>query len=263
MPSTSLPPPILTALSQSAFSDIRLLATDMDGTLTTAGNFTPALLQAFEALGAAGIDVMIVTGRSAGWVSGLVNYLPVVGAIAENGGLYISKSDPQPLILPDIPKLSSHRDRLSSLFERLRVRRPQLKPALDNAYRITDWTFDIDGLLRADFDQMQEICAALHFGFTYSTVQCHLKLDRQNKAAGLRKVLAQQFPDLTMANVVTVGDSPNDESLFDPAQFPCSVGVANIAHYLPALAHAPAYVTPSSEGAGFIELVEKILGAIA
>ncbi len=65
-----------------------LIATDMDGTLTQRGKFTPALLQALDDLAAIGTKVLIVTGRSAGWVSGLVSYLPVAGAIAENGGLF-------------------------------------------------------------------------------------------------------------------------------------------------------------------------------
>ncbi len=244
------------ALSQTALGSIRLVATDMDGTLTSYGELTPAVLQAFAQLKASNIEVMIVTGRSAGWVSGLVNYLPVVGAIAENGGLYISKANLEPLILPDIPRLTSHRDRLATVFERLKTRYPTLQPSVDNPYRITDWTFDITGLTATDLSWMQTTCAELSMGFTYSTVQCHLKIEQQNKAAGLQKVLQQQFPMLSVQEVITVGDSPNDESLFDLEQFPHSVGVANVAHYLPQLAHTPTYLTSASEGAGFSELAD-------
>lgn len=246
-------------LSAAPLSEIRLVATDMDGTLTTAGQFTPALLTAFEQLRALGIEVMIVTGRSAGWVSGLVNYLPVVGAIAENGGLYLGKQTPEPVILPDIPRMSTHRDRLSHLFTKLQSRYPHLRPAADNLFRLTDWTFDIAGLTDEDVAWLQQTtCAEPTMGFTYSNVQCHLKIKRQNKAAGLRKVLQQHFPQLTAAQVLTVGDSPNDESLFDREQFPQSVGVANVAHYLPTLAHRPTYVTDAAEGAGFLEIVEGL-----
>ena len=248
-------------LRQANLSSICLVATDMDGTLTITGQFTPELLQAFARLRAQDIAVMLVTGRSAGWVSGLVNYLPVVGAIAENGGLYISKQSPEPLILPDIPLMSTHRDRLLAVFDKLKIRHPDLRPASDNRFRITDWTFDIEGLTAADLAWMQQICADHTMGFTYSNVQCHIMIKRQNKAAGLAKVLREQFPHLSPVEVVTVGDSPNDESLFDPAQFPCSVGVANVAHYLPVLSHQPTYVTTAAEGAGFIELVDKLTAA--
>ena len=253
-------PQVLTAQnSKSALSNIRLVATDMDGTLTTDGEFKVGLIQAFDRLRASGIEVLIVTGRSAGWVSGLVHYLPVVGAIAENGGLYIDKANPEPVILPDIPRMTHHRDRLSSFFNRLKTRYPNLQPSVDNPYRITDWTFDITGLTESDLKWMQETCTAQSMGFTYSTVQCHLKIPRQNKAQGLAKVLQRRFPKLTPETVITVGDSPNDESLFDPEQFPHSVGVANVAHYLPSLAHTPAYITNAAESEGFIELVDGLL----
>lgn len=256
------PQPIPSDLSRAAFRNIRLVATDMDGTLTTNGQFAPSLLQAFERLRSHNFEVMIVTGRSAGWVSGLVHYLPVVGAIAENGGLYISKQTPEPLILPDIPRMSTHRDRLANLFDKLKKQYPNLQPALDNPFRITDWTFDIEGLSEADIAWLQKTaCAEPVMGFTYSNVQCHLKIERQNKAAGLNKVLQQQFPQLTAAEVITVGDSPNDESLFNADQFPCSVGVANVAHYLPVLTHQPSYITRAAEGAGFIELVDSLIAA--
>ena len=54
----------------------------MDGTLTQSGKFTPALLQALTDLTAADIKVIVTTGRSAGWVSGLAAYLSVDGALA-------------------------------------------------------------------------------------------------------------------------------------------------------------------------------------
>jgi hydroxymethylpyrimidine pyrophosphatase-like HAD family hydrolase len=260
-PSPVRPLRLTPKLAQAELSDIRLVATDMDGTLTSAGQFTPALLQAFARLQAHGIEVMIVTGRSAGWVSGLVNYLPVVGAIAENGGLYISKKNPEPLILSDIPRMSAHRDRLATLFDKLKLRCPDLRPSADNPFRITDWTFEIEGLTEADLAWMQTVCEENTMGFTYSNVQCHLKTKRQNKADGLVKVLQQQFSHIAPTAVVTVGDSPNDESLFDPSQFPCSVGVANVAHYLPVLAHQPAYITALDEGAGFVELVDILIAA--
>ena len=252
-------PQLLASQHRSALSNVRLVATDMDGTLTSDGEFRAGLIEAFDRLRSHSIEVLIVTGRSAGWVSGLVHYLPVVGAIAENGGLYVDKANPEPVILPDIPRMTHHRDRLSSFFNRLKTRYPNLQPSVDNPYRITDWTFDIAGLTDLDLKWMQETCTAQSMSFTYSTVQCHIKIPRQNKAQGLAKVLQQRFPELTPEAIITVGDSPNDESLFDPEQFPHSVGVANVAHYLPSLAHTPAYITNAAESEGFIELVDGLL----
>lgn len=256
---TGQPQGLTAAVSKAHLSQIRLVATDMDGTLTADGEFTPMLLEAFESLRHHKIEVMIVTGRSAGWVSAIVNYLPVVGAIAENGGLYIDKQQPDPIILPDIPRMSQHRDRLSKVFQKLQQRHPHLKPSLDNPYRITDWTFDVAGLEPADIDWLRETCQAQTMGFTYSNVQCHIQVLRQNKAAGLKRVLAAKFDQLSADAVLTVGDSPNDESLFDAEQFPHSVGVANVAHYLPRLGHMPTYITSAAEVQGFVELTRYLV----
>jgi hypothetical protein len=57
--------------------------------------------------------------------------------------------------------------------------------------------------------------------------------------------------------VVFIGDSPNDEPMFD--YFPHSVAVANIAPYLSRLKALPAYVTAAEGGAGFAEFAAFLL----
>ncbi|MEA5449294.1 HAD family hydrolase [Leptolyngbya sp. CCNP1308] len=236
----------------------QLLATDMDGTLTHAGKFTPALLQGLEQLQSAGLPVMIVTGRSAGWVNGLAHYLPVAGAMAENGGIYFPPDGPpEPLV--EIPDLVAHRQRLHEAFTQLQWRWPQLHESNDNRFRLTDWTFDLEGFTQADLDEMAQICQSLGWGFTYSTVQCHLFTVGQSKAAGLKRAIERHFAPVSTAEVLTVGDSPNDQSMFDPALFPQSVGVANVADYWPHLTYRPTYVTQAAEVAGFLELAEFLL----
>ncbi|BAU10212.1 HAD-superfamily hydrolase, subfamily IIB [Leptolyngbya sp. NIES-3755] len=233
---------------------IRLIATDMDGTLTIDQKFTPQLLQAFDRLNQAGIAVLIVTGRSAGWVSGLVNYLPIVGAIAENGGLFY-QGETQELLVP-IADIKLHRQRLAELFLELRSYFPRIQESHDNAFRLTDWTFDVSGLTLEDLKQLDSLCRSSGFGFTYSNVQCHLKLSEQDKAQGLLKVLEKRFSQYKLEQIATVGDSPNDESLF---QFPISIGVANIKHYENQLQQLPAYITSQPEGLGFCEFVDAVL----
>ncbi|HEY9697430.1 MAG TPA: HAD family hydrolase [Trichocoleus sp.] len=244
-------PQALNLLSPQA---IRLIATDMDGTLTRSGKFTSALLQALLDLKQAGIPVVIVTGRSAGWVSGIVSYLPVAGAIAENGGLFYAANDPEPKLLVSIAEMAIHRQKLAQLFYELQSEVPQIQESADNCFRITDWTFDVQGLSAAQLEQLSDRCHQQGWSFTYSTVQCHLKSMGQDKAPGLEWVLQHHFPTLNPRQILTVGDSPNDESLFDPDRFPHSVGVANIQHYLDRLAHQPTYITQAAEADGFCEL---------
>ena len=238
---------------------VQLIATDMDGTLTQQGQFTPRLLQSLQELAAAGLSVVIVTGRSAGWVNGLAHYLPVAGAIAENGGLFYAKDQPDPLMLSELPDLARHRRQLAALFQQLQQQFPHLQESTDNRFRLTDWTFDVQGLSQEDLQWLTHSCQSQGWGFTYSTVQCHIKPLVQDKAIGLQQVLQTYFPQVSPTQVLTVGDSPNDESLFDPDAFPNSVGVANVAHYTDQLTHQPAYMTDAPEVGGFCQLVQQVV----
>lgn len=242
----------------TSFRNIRVVATDMDGTLTREGKFSAQLLNGLSQLRQAGFQVLIVTGRSAGWVNGLVSYLPVAGAIAENGGLYYPSAD-QYDILPSIADIAQHRQQLATTFQRLKRTQANLKESLDNQFRLTDWTFDVAGLSQDELERLRYLCEADHWSFTYSTVQCHIKVKGQDKSHALVHVLETHFPDVTSESVLTIGDSPNDESLFNQDIFPQSIGVANVRHYLKQLTHQPTYMTSLPEVDGFNEVVRSLL----
>ena len=245
-------------LNQADLSDIRLIASDVDGTLTHNGKFSSDFISTLLDLQSAGIKVLLVTGRSAGWVSALVNYLPVAGAIAENGGLFLQPNGQQDL-LSLIPNLSRHRIVLENTFHHIKEKFPNLQTSADNQFRITDWTFDVDDLSADDVEKMAWQCQQMGWSFTYSNVQCHIKPIYQDKATGLLSVLNNHFPKLNLQQVLTIGDSPNDEAMFDPEKFPISVGVANVRHYQDKMLHLPKYVTHASEFAGFSELTKLLL----
>ncbi|MBD2196516.1 MULTISPECIES: HAD family hydrolase [Calothrix] len=244
------------------WKNIRLIATDMDGTLTSKGKFTNHLLQALEHLAAAKINVLIVTGRSAGWVSGISSLMPVVGAVAENGGLFYIAGSDRPIPLTPISDLASHRQQLAAAFGELQTKFPQIQESADNRFRITDWTFDVAGLTPHEIQTLSHLCHDMGWGFTYSSVQCHIKPQNQDKATGLLQILQQYWPEYSLDQVVTVGDSPNDESLFNRDYFPLSFGVANVLAYIHQLKHQPAYVTHEAEGEGFCELSNYILQCV-
>lgn len=242
------------------WENIRLVATDLDGTLTQGEKFDSKLFKALSKLSAVGIDILITTGRSAGWVQAIANYLPVVGAIAENGGLLYWNNDPQPsLISISEIKIEQHRQQLEKVFKLLQTKFPQIRESLDNRFRLTDWTFDVENLSPTELEQIDYVCQSEGFGFTYSSIQCHIKPTYQDKAYGLNKVIPQYFPDLKPSEMLTIGDSPNDESMFNQEEFPLSVGVANVRKYSDRLKYLPAYVTNKFEGEGFCELADLII----
>jgi HAD superfamily hydrolase (TIGR01484 family) len=242
---------------------IRLVATDMDGTLTSEEKLTGEVIQNIEKLINNNIYVLIVTGRSTGWVNAIANYLPITGAIAENGGIFFhnARSDSKLVskLLTPIVDRHLHRQQLFETFKLIQSKYPQVRESDDNIFRITDWTFDVGGLTNLEIQEIDRLCQQQRWSFTYSNVQCHIKPLGQDKASALLQVLSEFFPKLTTKEVVTVGDSPNDESLFDASKFPLSVGVANIDRYLEYLQHKPMYVTKKSEGQGFCELVKQIV----
>ena len=245
--------------SPDCWKNVRLIATDMDGTLTREGKFTAQLLQSLEKIAQTQIDIIIVTGRSAGWVEAVAHYLPIQGAIAENGGLFYDNQFLTSRLISEIENIDLHRQKLAQTFQLLQSKFPGLKESTDNRFRLTDWTFDVADLTITELELIDNICQQEGWSFTYSTVQCHIKPLEQDKAIALESVLSQYFPQLQSTQVVTVGDSPNDVSLFDANKFPLSVGVANVLHYREQLQHQPTYVTSKAEVEGFDELVESII----
>jgi hydroxymethylpyrimidine pyrophosphatase-like HAD family hydrolase len=248
----------LSALPATLKTSIALIASDMDGTLTRSEKLTPALLKGLDDLKKLNISLLLVTGRSAGWVDALRYYLPIAGAIAENGGLYLPPTGSWQLLSP-IPDIPTHRQNLAAAFLALKRQYPALQESSDNAFRLTDWTFDVEGISPEALAAIAEQCGQLSWSFTFSTVQCHVKPEQQNKAWGIQEVLRLHYPQLQPEQVLTIGDSPNDETMFNPAIFPVSVGVANILNYRDRLQYLPTYITQNYEVDGFLELLQ-ILG---
>jgi HAD superfamily hydrolase (TIGR01484 family) len=266
MPSLALPATQSERLQQG-LTDIRLIAADIDGTLTSEGKFTPQLLQAIDLLNAKDIKLLLVTGRSAGWVSAVNNYLPVAGAIAENGGVYFvgvaSQNENRDCsgfdFITRLENIESHRAELANRFWQLQELYPQIEESSDNQFRVTDWTFNVAGLTDLELGEIANYCQQWGYSFTFSTVQCHIKPQHQDKGVAILQVLKLYFPELTPTQIITVGDSPNDATMFDRELFLHSVGVANIQHYATQLTHHPQYITQLSEVAGFCELVNLLV----
>ncbi|MCC0176034.1 HAD-IIB family hydrolase [Waterburya agarophytonicola K14] len=242
------------------WTNIKLIASDMDGTLTKVEQFDSELFDTLDRLATAGVKVLITTGRSAGWVQAIATYLPIVGAIAENGGLLYWQDDLKPRFMSDLD-FQEHRLQLNRVYRILKSKFPQLEESPDNVFRLTDWTFEVAGLSLTELEHIEAICNGEGYGFTYSTIQCHIKPIHQDKGLALDQVISQHFPDLKPEQILTIGDSPNDESLFNPEKFSLSIGVANIVRYRDHLQYLPAYMTSKFEGEGFRELAELIINS--
>src|SRR5688500_16034532 len=78
----------LAECTPAEFEGVKAVLTDIDDTLTTDGRLPAEAYSALERLQRAGLIVIPVTGRPAGWCDLIARLWPVDGVVGENGALY-------------------------------------------------------------------------------------------------------------------------------------------------------------------------------
>ena len=249
--------------------------TDIDDTLTTKGAITPDALQALADLKTAGLMVIPITGRPIGWCERFMagppgSAWPVDAMVAENGAVaFVRGAGPQQpptkLYQQDAATRHANQVRLRDIAARVAAEVPGVELSRDSAGRETDIAFDYAEFARHSPETVQQVLAVLEragLQTTVSSIHIHGCFGDFNKWQGanwivrelLGRDLAQEL-DLW----VFVGDSGNDQVMFQ--HFTHSVGVANIARFVPQLTHLPRYVTRGERGAGFAEVAQALLAA--
>ena len=82
----------LATIEPQTCRDLVGIVCDIDDTLTWEGRLVPAAFQALAEARDAGLRVVPVTGRPAGWVDHIARAWPVDGVVGENGGLWFRMS---------------------------------------------------------------------------------------------------------------------------------------------------------------------------
>ncbi|MEY3902568.1 MAG: hypothetical protein RL189_1874 [Pseudomonadota bacterium] len=251
---------------RSTWAGLRVVAVDIDGTLTTRGRFPAEVIASLSLLQSRGIKVCLVTGRPSGWVQGLATYLPVDAAIAENGGVIFLGPETQPLVRDAqtgnyVATGDEHsRGTLQKMFLQLNSAHPHLRVTEDNHYRLSDFTFHVSGLATDVLSALKVKVENSGLAFTWSTIHAHIMPRGQEKGAALEWLLGRWGIDSRPATTtLTIGDSPNDASLFCADKFPLSAGVANIVKYRDLMEHYPRIISTLPEADGFIEIVNTLL----
>ena len=78
----------LETLEYGVAAKIRFVLTDIDDTVTTEGRLTAEAYLALERLTRAGLTVIPITGRPAGWCDHIARMWPVFAVVGENGAFY-------------------------------------------------------------------------------------------------------------------------------------------------------------------------------
>lgn len=248
----------------SFFANVRAVFTDMDGTLTTGGRVLASTYRALDALDRAGIPIIVVTGRPAGWAEAIVRLWPVRAAVAENGGVlfFPAKGGMRKVYSVATDTLPAVRRRMHAAARFVAARVPGARLAADSPYTevnlALDWNEDVH-LPEASARRIEELLRARGFNAVRSSVHVNFWPGRFDKLTACKRVVKDMLggrPD-ELAPYLYVGDALNDEPMF--RGFPRSVGVANVRDVWDELATKPARVTRRREGAGFEEVARAVL----
>lgn len=243
---------------------VRVVFTDVDGTLTTGGKLLPSTYAALWRWRDEGRLLIVVTGRSAGWAEAFARTWPADAVIAENGGLTMVPREGGLDIRTALPRvrLDRERERMRAAARELERLVPGARLSYDSRFTEVDLAIDYNEENHLGDEaarQIEKFLRSKGFQAVRSSVHVNFWPGRFDKLSSCRK-LAEEL-SVPLDECVYVGDSVNDEPMF--RGFPLSVGVANVRDVLDRLRHPPRFVTRAREGKGFEELVRYLLAARA
>jgi len=267
---TPAPQP-LRAAPTSRLAALRFVLTDIDDTLTEEGRLPALAYSAMESLAQAGLSVLPVTGRPAGWCDAIARQWPVAAVVGENGALWYAEDRVARRMVrwqaqEEAARLAN-RDRLMALADAAMAAVPGTRMASDQAFRLfdaaVDFAEDAGPLPLEDAARIAAVFEAGGAQAKVSSIHVNAWFGDWDKRAGIENLFAARFSPLAsvLNQVAFLGDSPNDAPLF--GAIPFSVGVANVLPHLNRIASAPAYVTQAPGGRGFAEFAAALLAARA
>jgi HAD superfamily hydrolase (TIGR01484 family) len=242
------------------------ILTDIDDTLTTDGAITADAMQALADLKAAGLAVVAITGRSIGWSLPFAAQWPVDAIVAENGAVALLRQaggGVEKRYQQDATTRAANFARMQDVLALVERNIPGARRAADSDGRETDIAIDHSEFARLDEARIDAVVALMRSAGMHATVSSiHVNgwFGTHDKLQGARwivRALWQRDLDAEIDRWAYVGDSTNDVRMFEA--FENSVGVANIARFVPQLAHLPRYVTEGERGAGLAEFARLVL----
>ena len=246
---------------------VRGVFTDIDDTLTTHGRLFSASYTALERLQKAGLLVVPVTGRPAGWCDHIARMWPVDAVVGENGAFWFRHDAKagrlvKRYVVDDEERLRRGK-KLLDIAAKILDEVPGCALASDQRYRegdiAIDFREDVPELPRAEVSRIVEIMERAGLTAKVSSIHVNGWFGDYDKLSTTRLMMREDFGidlDHEREMFVFAGDSPNDQPMF--AYFPNAVGVANILGMADLIRDFPAWITPSAGAAGFAELADAL-----
>ena len=241
---------------------------DIDDTFTLRGRIPAAAFQALWRAKEAGLRLVPITGRPAGWCDHIARMWPVDGVVGENGAFYFwydgEKRKLGKRFLDPEEVRADNRRRLAGVRDDILASVPGTAVASDQLYRETDLAIDycedVAPLPPEQVDQIGRIFDRHGAFFKISSIHVNGWFGSYDKLTMTRLFARERWGldlDRLRQRFVFCGDSPNDEPMFE--YFPCSVGVRNVLHFAERMKHLPRFVANAEGGEGFAEVVDALL----
>ena len=246
-------------LTELQAGEVRALLFDIDDTLTSEGKLTAGAYTALERLKRAGLNLVPVTGRPAGWCDHIARMWPVDAVVGENGAFYFyyHAGKLHRRYFDDESIRIRNRLRFKAISEKIISSVPGTALAADQLYRETDiaidWREDVPPLPLEAAERIAGLMREAGLSARVSSIHVNGWFGSYDKLAMTRRLFAERFEldlDAANASIAFAGDSPNDEPMF--GFFRNSVGVANVRRFR--LSQEPKYITREEAGRGFEEL---------
>ena len=260
----------LTDCPRAILAAVDGVLTDIDETVSTEGRLTAEAYAALEALKEAGLLVVPVTGRPAGWCDHIARFWPVDAVVGENGAFWMWHDRAEGklrtrFVQADAVRAEGRR-RLDQIQAQVLREVPGAGIASDQPYRVADLAVDfredVPPLAPADIQRIVAIFERQGAHAKVSSIHVNGWFGDYDKLTTSRLMMGELFGidiDARRARYVFAGDSPNDAPMF--GYFPNAVGMANVGDFTGRLTHQPRWVTAARSGAGFVELARALLEA--
>ena len=241
---------------------------DIDDTFTTAGKILPVAFRALWTLRNAGLKVVPITGRPAGWCDHIARMWPVDGIVGENGAFYFWFDEGERKLkkrfLDSDEVRAQNLRRLMGIRNEILARVPGSAVSSDQRYRETDlavdYCEDVTPLDQKSVDQICEIFRNHGARCKVSSIHVNGWFGDYDKL-GMTKTLAWERwhldLDTNKERFFFCGDSPNDEPMFH--YFRYTAGVKNILRFADRMKHLPTFIASRAGGEGFAEIVGELL----
>ncbi len=252
----------------SKLRNIRAVLTDIDDTLTLHGKLPAQAFESIQQLSRAGITVIPITGRPAGWCDHIARMWPVQGVVGENGAFYYCYNEAQKRmhrVYAQTPEeRAATKSKLWQIAHDVLKKYPGTAIASDQAFREIDVAIDFcedvvplplstAQLIAEEFERNGAIAKV-------SSIHVNAWFGSHDKLTMSLRMLADELgmsEETAKTSVAYCGDSPNDSPMF--GYFPMSIAVANAKPLLHLMPQKPSYLTQKEGGLGFVEIAKRIL----